>query len=122
MVDGGLSRRAGYAAALKLLAAAPLPSAVIVDNHLSGVGVVRALLDHAIAIGRTISVVVYDGLPADTVLVGVPIASVEQPTDYESGRFMADMLLAQIQGRETPHRQVLLQPVFVGADSIGPAP
>ena len=66
--------------------------------------------------------VVYDGLPADTVLVGVPIASVEQPTDYESGRFMADMLLAQIQGRETPHRQVLLQPVFVGADSIGPAP
>jgi len=122
VVDGGLARRSGYAAALRLLAVAPLPSAIVVDNHLSGVGVVRALLDHSIAIGRTISVVVYDGMPADSVLMGVRIAAVEQPTDYESGRFMADMLLAQIQGRELAQRHVLLQPVFVGGDSIGPAP
>lgn len=122
VVEGGMARRSGYAGALRLLAAAPLPTAVIVDNHLSGVGVVRALLDHSIALGRTISVIVYDGTPADSVLVGVRIAAIEQPTDYESGRSMADMLLAQIQGRALPHKHMLLQPVFMNGDSIGPAP
>ena len=122
MIEAGLSRRAGYTAALRLLAVKPLPSAVVVDNHLSGVGVVRALLDHSIAIGRAMSVVVYDGLPADTAIVGVRIAAIEQPTDYESGRVLADMLLALIQGRPLEPRHVLLQPVFVGGDSVGPAP
>lgn len=40
-----LDRRSGHQAMQQLLACSPRPTAVIVDNHLSGVGAVRALVD-----------------------------------------------------------------------------
>ena len=45
LVDNAHDRRAGYQAMQRLLARSPRPTAIIVDNHMSGVGAVRALLD-----------------------------------------------------------------------------
>jgi LacI family transcriptional regulator len=123
-LEAGLSRRGGHAATLQLLAApeAERPTAIITDNNLCGLGVVRALLDRGVAIGREISVIVYDGVPADNLLAGMTIAAIEQPTAYEAGQTMAEMLLARIQSPEGAPQQVLRQPVFAAGSSLGPAP
>jgi LacI family transcriptional regulator len=123
--EGGMSRRSGYAAALELLNHPIRPTAIIADNNLCGVGLVRALMDSKIAIGKEISVIVYDGVPSDTLLFDGQIASIEQPTAYESGRTVGDMLLGLINApSKTPLalRQELRQPVLVPGDSLGWAP
>jgi LacI family transcriptional regulator len=126
IAEGGMSRRSGYAAGLELLARPDRPTAIIADNNLCGVGLVRALMDSKIAIGREMSVVVYDGVPSDTLLFDGQIASIEQPTAYESGRTVGDMLLnlinASSKNEELPLRQELRQPVLVPGDSLGEAP
>lgn len=122
VVLGSLDRRGGYAAGRELLALPERPTAILVDNNLGGVGVVRALLQAGIAIGREVSVIVNDGVPPDTLLIGQDIAAVAQPTAYESGTTMAAMLLALIEGKPLEQPQVLLQPVFIDGSSIGPAP
>ena len=123
-VEAGLSRRGGHAAALQLLAlpAARRPTAILTDNNLCGLGVVRALLDRGVAIGQEVSVIVYDGVPADNLLAGMTVAAIEQPTAYEAGQTMAEMLLAQIQTPGGAPQQVLRQPVFAAGSSLGPAP
>ena len=122
LIEAGLSRRAGYVAAQQLLALPRRPTAIFVDDNLCGIGVVRALLDQGVSIGREMSVIVYDGLPADTLLVDLRIASIEQPTSYEAGHTLADMLLQVIRNQPLAQRQVLRQPVFSSGNSIGPAP
>lgn len=122
VISSGMSRRNGYAATQRLLALTPRPTAIIVDNNLCGVGVVRALLDAGVSIGSEISVIVYDGVPSDSVLIGQHVASIEQPTQREAGATMAEMLLTLIEGRPLAEAHVLRQPKFVGGNSIGPAP
>lgn len=114
----GMNRRSGYDVVQRILSAKPRPTAIIVDNNLCGVGVVRGLIDAQITMGKDISVVIYDGVPADTLLPGHSIASIEQPTAYEAGKKMADMLLTLIKGEELEERNVLWQPKFVAANSI----
>lgn len=121
-VLGSLDRRGGYAAGQRLLAHTPGPTAILVDNNLGGVGVVRALLQAGICIGRDISVIVYDGVPSDTLLIDQDIAAIVHGTAHASGETMADMLLALIEGRPLAERQVLGQPVFVDGRSLGDAP
>lgn len=120
VVEGGLSHRTGHAAAQRLLVGPTRPSALIVDNNLCGMGAVRALLDAGVAIGRELSVIVYDGVPDDVLRAGMRIAAIGQPTAYRAGETMAEMLLALMRGEPLPDRHRLLQPVFEPGNSIGP--
>jgi LacI family transcriptional regulator len=124
VVPGGLERRTGYAAGQQLLAlpATLRPTAIVVDSSLGGVGVIRALLDAGVAVGTEISVLVYEGVPSDTLLRGLDVAAITQPTPYDSGHLMGEMVLALANGRTPPRAQVLRQPEFQGGNSIGPAP
>lgn len=116
----GIDRRAGYAAGQRLLALKPRPTAVVIDNSLSGVGVIRSLIDGGVEIGRNMSVLVYEGVPPDTLLHGLNVAAILQPTPYESGRGIGVMLLALIEGRQPAERHVLRQPAFAAGDTIAP--
>ncbi len=119
VVVGGLDRRGGYAAGLRLLAVSPRPTAVIVDNNLGGIGLVRALLDGGVTIGRDMSIVVNGGIPEDTMFTDLQIASILQPTPYRSGQAMGAMIRALIERTPLPEPQVLRQPEFVEGNSIG---
>jgi LacI family transcriptional regulator len=121
VVGAGLSRRSGYEAARKLLRLKPRPTAILVDNANAGVGVIRALLDEGLAIGPQVSVLVYEGLPADTIFQGLDVAAIVQPTPQASGRTMGEMLLALVERRALEHRQVLRQPEFLSGNSIAPS-
>ncbi|WP_374585099.1 substrate-binding domain-containing protein [Pseudoduganella sp.] len=117
LVDDCIDRRAGYSAVQALLAASPRPSAIIVDNHLAGVGAVRALLDAAVAIGRDISLIVW-GSMADT-LADIDVTTIDQPNARAAGAKMADMLLALIDGKPANSLQELWQPVLTAGATVG---
>ena len=61
----------------QLLNCSPRPSAVIVGNHLSGVGAVRELLDAGIEIGKDMSIIVWSSV--EDTLVGYNVSSAERP-------------------------------------------
>jgi LacI family transcriptional regulator len=121
VTGGSLDRRAGYAAAQRLLALRPRPTSIVVDNTMGGVGLIRALLDAKVKIGRDISVVVNEGVPEDTVFGELKVAAILQPTPYASGETIGAMVRALVEGRPLAERHVLRQPEFVEGNSIGPA-
>lgn len=126
-VDGSLDRRTGYAAGQHLLALYPRPTAIVVDTSIGGIGLIRALLDAQVSIGRTMSIVINGGIPEDTLFSGMTVAAVHQPTPYRSGQVLGEMV-KRLLGRgadQTPalaDLQRLEQPVYVDGNSVGPPP
>jgi LacI family transcriptional regulator len=116
LIESAIDRRSGYGAMQQLLEGSPRPTAVIVDNHLSGVGAVRALLDAGIAIGQDISLVVW-GRMADA-LAGLDVATIDQPDARAAGAKMGTMLLALLEGAPAASLQELWQPVLLPGATI----
>lgn len=120
LIESAIDRRSGYQAMQQLLAQAPRPTAVIVDNHLSGVGAVRALLDAGVRIGTEVSLIVW-GSMADT-LAELDVTTIDQPDARAAGARMAQMLLARLDGTPAAQLQELWQPRLVAGSTVGPAP
>jgi len=120
LVDNTLDRRTGYQAMQQLLACMPQPSAVIVDNHLSAVGAVRALLDAGIEIGKEISVIVWGSI--EDSLVGSNVTTIDQPDAGGAGAKMIEMLSALLAGTPPSELQVLWQPVLLPGSTVGYCP
>lgn len=117
LVENTLDRRTGYQAMQELLACSPRPTAVIVDNHLSGVGAVRALLDAGIEIGKDMSVIVWGSI--EDSLVGSNVTTIDQPDPNEAGAKMTEMLAALVAGTPPAQLQVLWQPVLLPGATVG---
>ncbi|HEX8615511.1 MAG TPA: substrate-binding domain-containing protein [Telluria sp.] len=117
LVENTLDRRTGYQAMQELLACSPRPTAVIVDNHLSGVGAVRALLDAGIEIGKDMSVIVWGSI--EDSLVGSNVTTIDQPGPNEAGAKMTEMLSALVAGTPPAQLQVLWQPVLLPGATVG---
>jgi len=81
------------------------PTAVLVDNNLGGVGLIRGLMDANLRVGQDISVVVHGDIPQDTLLTGLNVTTVTQP-DAANHRFCAgrdgDEGAARPRGRPLP--------------------
>lgn len=116
-----LERRSGFEAMQALLALPSPPTAVLIDNHLAGVGAVHAIMQAGLVPGRDLSVIVYDGLGSDSVIRHA-VTSVEQPTAALVGTTLARLLIARIKGEPAHTLQDLRMPVLVPGDSDGPVP
>jgi len=119
LINNTLDRRSGYQAMQQLLACSPRPTAVIVDNHLSGVGAMRALLDAGVEIGKEISVIVWGNM-ADT-LSGANVTTIDQPDARQAGARMIAMLQSLVDGTPAGELHELWQPVLVAGATVGPA-
>jgi LacI family transcriptional regulator len=119
LIDNTLDRRSGYQAMQQLLACSPRPTAVIIDNHLSGAGAVRALLDAGVAIGKEMSVMVWGNM-ADT-LAGVNVTTIDQPNPRQAGARMIAMLQALVDGTPAGELHELWQPVLWPGATVGAA-
>ena len=117
LLDNTFDRRSGYQAMQQLLACSPRPTAVIVDNHLSGVGVVRALMDAGIEIGKEISVIVW-GNVEDT-LIGINVTTIDQPDLRRAGAKMVEMLESLLAGTPPERLQEIWQPVLLPGATVG---
>lgn len=121
VMEAGLSRRKAYAVMSEMLKSPNRPSAVIVDNNLAGVGANLALLDAGLVLGRDFSLIVYDGLPEDTLINQQDVTSIDQPTPDKAGRQLAELMLAVLQGQPASELQVLWQPHIHPGCTDGPA-
>ncbi|MBN3831899.1 substrate-binding domain-containing protein [Burkholderia sp. Ac-20344] len=117
LVECPMKRDDGLQAARELLTRAERPTALLVDNNISGGGAYRALVDSGLRLGRDFSLIVYDGVPLD---VSHPhrVTAVLQPTGHATGCLLADLVLrARAEG--APHQR-LEQPVIEPGDTDGP--
>lgn len=119
LIANTLDRRSGHQAMQQLLACSPRPSAVIVDNHLSGVGAMRALVDAGVQIGKEMSVIVWGNM-ADT-LACENVTTIDQPEPRKAGARMIAMLLALADGTPADELQELWQPVLIPGTTVGRA-
>lgn len=116
LIENTNDRRSGYLAMQQLLACSPAPTAVIVDNHMSGVGAMRALLDAGIVIGRNMSIIVW-GRMEDT-LADYKVSTIDQPLPAQAGARMIEMLLALQAGTPPSELQELWQPVLLPGETV----
>lgn len=114
-----LDRRSGYSAMQRLLAVPEPPTAVLVDNHLAGVGALHAALNAGLVLGRDLSAIVYDNLGPDSVIRS-RITSVDQPTAGLVGTMLAEMVLQRLKGVAPESLQRLRMPVLSIGESDGP--
>ena len=114
-----MNRRSGYDAMMQLLALPQRPTAVLVDNHLAGVGAVHAVLNAGLRLGEELSLIVYDGVGEDSV-IRTAITSVSQPTAAGTGTSLAEMMLALLGGAPPASLQRLCDPVLEIGTSDGP--
>jgi LacI family transcriptional regulator len=119
LIADTLDRRSGHEAMQRLMACSPRPTAVIVDNHLSGAGALRALLDAGIEIGKEISLIVWGNM-ADT-LAGAHVTTIDQPDPRQAGARMIAMLLELVDGTPASELQELWQPVMLAGSTVGVA-
>lgn len=116
LIENTNDRRSGYLAMQQLLACSPAPTAVIVDNHMSGVGAMRALLDAGIVIGRNMSIIVW-GRMEDS-LADYKVSTIDQPHPAQAGARMIEMLLALQAGTPPSELQELWQPVLLSGETV----
>jgi LacI family transcriptional regulator len=119
-VGGVLDRRSGLEAVSRLLSLPQRPSAIVVDNNLGGIGVIRGLLNAGVAVGKDISVVVHGDIPADSLLPGMQVTTVSQPTAHAAGVAMADMVLRVLHEPQAGPFQVLMPPQLIAGSTAGP--
>jgi LacI family transcriptional regulator len=114
-----VDRRSGREAVQSLMALANPPTAIVVDNNLGGIGVMRGLMDLGLALGKDISVVVHGVIPADSLLAGLEPTMVTQPTAQRTGETMAEMVLQVLREPERGPIQLLRQPELVIGQTTG---
>ncbi|WP_342618860.1 substrate-binding domain-containing protein [Rhodoferax sp. GW822-FHT02A01] len=115
-----VDRRGGRAAVQALMGLAHPPTAIVVDNNLGGIGVMRGLMDMGVTLGKEVSVVVHGVIPADSLLAGLDATMVTQPTAHNTGTTMAEMVLQVLRDPLAGPYQVLRQPELVAGQTTGP--
>lgn len=118
LVECPFTREGGYEAVRRLLALPERPTALFVDNNIAGAGAFRAVVESGLAIGRDVSLIVYDGVPSE---IASPhrVTAVVQPTGHDSGVALAELIVDIIAGGErNAHR--LVRPAIEAGDTDGP--
>ncbi|HHF09317.1 MAG TPA: LacI family transcriptional regulator [Candidatus Atribacteria bacterium] len=108
-IDGGRE------AALKMLSASSLPTAVFTHNDMMAFGVIQVFRSKGLNIPGDISVVGFDNVPMCEV-ISPPLTTVAQPFE-EIARLGVEMLDSLIKGKEIDKRTVVVKPYFVARSS-----
>ncbi|MCS3432236.1 LacI family DNA-binding transcriptional regulator [Klebsiella sp. BIGb0407] len=111
------TRRAGYQATLELLQLPDPPTAILTDCNMHGDGAAMALsLQGRLTGDNRVSLVVYDGLPQDSI-IDTQVGAVIQSTRQGVGRQIASMVRQLIAGDDPASLQVLWQPEFIPGET-----
>ncbi|MFF3896249.1 LacI family DNA-binding transcriptional regulator [Streptomyces sp. NPDC001812] len=108
----------GRAAAERLLSLRPMPTAVFAVNDFAAIGVMAAVRDADLTVGRDVAVVGYNDVALAAALP-VPLTSVRSPM-YRMGELAATTLVNMLEGK--PVRSRRLRPTLVArASTLGVA-
>ncbi|GAA1968144.1 LacI family DNA-binding transcriptional regulator [Catenulispora subtropica] len=118
VLEAALTREAGHAAAVDLLARADRPTAVFASNDLQALGVYRAAREAGLRIPDDLSVVGFDDLPVGA-WVEPPLTTMRRPL-AEMAAAAAEMALALARGEELGQRGVEMATTLTVRDSTAP--
>lgn len=111
------TRRGGFQATMELLRLPEPPTAIVTDCNTHGDGAAMALAQLGRLTGaERVSLVVYDGLPQDSI-IDTPVGAVVQSTRQGVGRQIATMVRRLIAGEDLASLQVLWQPEFIPGET-----
>ncbi len=115
-----LTRGGGFHATQQLLEAHPHLTALIAANDLMALGAMSAAQERGLRVGRDISIVGFDDIPAAEYSYP-PLTTIHQPT-YETGRRLTAMLISLIRGEQPAQSQIILECALIVRRSSGRAP
>jgi len=114
----GLSQEDGYALTERLLSQEMPPTAIFAISDVLAVGAMRAASDAGRRVGRSFSVMGFDGVGLGTYLTP-PLTSLRQPINYV-GHLLVQLLVDLLAGTPLPETHILLQPeLMVRASTQG---
>lgn len=118
LIEGELTERSGYAAAMRCLKSDTRPSAIVACNDLMALGAISAARELGLTVGRDLAVTGFDDVPL-AAHAHPPLTTVRQPI-YEIGRRMCRMLICLLEDEPLEHRHAILEPeLVVRASSTG---
>lgn len=108
---GNLSAEGGFTAANRLLDLHLPPTAIVCINDLTALGVMHAIHERGLKVGRDVAVAGFDGI-ADSAHTQPPLTTLDQPV-YDIARQLVRMLLGVLNGNPPTPPQVTIQPRLV---------
>jgi DNA-binding LacI/PurR family transcriptional regulator len=116
--ESTFDRQAGYAKSLVLLRLVPRPTAIFASNDLIALGVLQAAHELGLRCPEDLSVIGFDNLELGE-YTNPSLTTVHQP-GYQLGARAADILLAQVSGRQQSVQHVVLKTDLILRGSVGP--
>lgn len=111
IVEADMTQRGGYKGAQILLSHTISPTAIVASNDLMALGVMSAVQDQGLEVGRDVAVVGFDDIPmADT--SHPTLTTVHQPAAH-MGQVLGQMLISVAWGKTLTRPQVLVEPSLV---------
>jgi LacI family transcriptional regulator len=119
IVHCGTTIEDGYQAAMRLLAQAPRPSAIMVVNDLLAFGALRAAIDCGLRVPDDLSITSFDDI--NFALYTQPRLTTVGIDATALGRTAAQMIFRRLQDPTLPPQQEALTSQLIVRDSTGPA-
>lgn len=120
VVVGDLTQKGGFEAAERLLDRPQPPTAIVACNDLMALGVMSAIQERGLEVGKDIAVTGFDDIPMSE-HSHPPLTTVHQPI-YQIGRMVCEMLIHILRGEDLPSHHVMLEPKLIVRHSCGSAP
>ena len=114
---GDLTSTGGYNATKRMLSIPDPPNAIVCINDETAFGVLHAVHELDLEIGRDFAVAGFDGVQASR-YTEPPLTTLDIPV-YDLARQLVKMLVAEIVGQPLPERLVTLQPKLLIRESTG---
>jgi len=119
VVEAGFSERGGYHAAQEVLRLDPRPTALFAANDIAALGALRACVDAGLRVPGDVALLGYDDAPVCE--VARPTLSTMRQPALEMGQAAARMLLALLDGEETPEKKRTFTAELIVRESCGGA-
>lgn len=117
LISGELTERSGRDIAEHLLNLPEPPTAIMTGNDLMAFGVMRAIQERGLRVGKDIAVGGFDDIPlAEHIHPG--LTTIHQPI-YETGQRLVTLLVQMMNGDMSPPRAILLEPELIIRASSG---
>ncbi len=120
VIVGDLTQKSGFEAAVRLLDRSQPPTAIVACNDLMALGVMSAIQERGLEVGKDIAVTGFDDIPMAE-HSHPPLTTVHQPI-YQIGKRVCGMLIQILRGEELLSHHVILEPKLIVRHSCGRAP
>jgi LacI family transcriptional regulator len=120
IVSANLDEPGGHDAAERLLGLPVPPTAILCANDMTAFGVMHALAERGLRVGRDVSVIGYDDVPLAR-FSAPPLSTLRQPA-RAAGRRLAHMLLERLRGVPVEDLCEVWQPELILRKTHGTAP